>query len=125
MNNRLSAGQIESAGDVDVFRIEATRDDDFVIRVTDLAQGMDANVRILAADGTTVVSQGTQFGSDSGYFFRLLSANAGDRFYVEISHLDSAAETGTYAISAGTPRASELGAPTTGRSTLYLPLLRR
>ena len=106
-------------------RVDVAQSGEFAIRVTDLAQGMDANIRILAADGQTVISEGTQFGSDPGYFFRLMSATAGDRFYVEISHLDRAAETGTYAISAGAPRASELGAPTTGRSTLYLPLLRR
>ena len=106
--------------------LDAIADGDLVIRVTNLAQGMQANIRILAADGKTILADGNFSEDDSDYFLALLSASAGNRYYIEISHVDGTATTGTYAVSAGPPRVSEQpDPPGSGRSTIYLPFVGR
>ncbi|MFK7804813.1 MAG: Ig-like domain-containing protein [Anaerolineae bacterium] len=123
-DNQPTAGRIDSAGDVDMFQVTAAEDGEFVIRVTNLAAGMQANIKLLAADGQTVLSNDQFSQSASEYYFKLLTASAGDRFYVEISHTDLTAAAGTYRISAGVPQPSEITVVDTP-DLIFLPLMQK
>ncbi len=113
-------GQIDQAGDVDMFKVTPTTSGQLVLRVSGLALGMDPKIRLFKADGTpfNFTAAGTV------YFFTTLDVTANQSFYVEISHQDSNATTGLYNVSIGQSLQSS-GEPELSSSSgnVYLPII--
>jgi calcium-activated chloride channel regulator 4 len=109
-DNNDVPGKIDYPDDVDVFRINVSDTDELIVRVSNLALGMDPRVRVLASDMTTVLADVdlTANTSDNGYLYLPLFVNAGDTVYVEVSHRGIAAG-GLYEVSAGTRISSDKG----------------
>ena len=109
-------GHIEQPGDRDLFRITVAQDMTIVVRVTDLAAGMQPRLRLLAGDGTTPISA---LSLAKNYPALVYTARAGSVIYAEVSHVDPAASGGVYRISAGSAIASD------GLNQVYIPLVKR
>jgi tripartite motif-containing protein 71 len=106
-------GHIEQPGDRDLFRITVAQDMTIVVRVTDLAAGMQPRLRLLAGDGTTPISA---LLLAKNYPALVYTARAGSMIYAEVSHVDPAASGGVYRISAGSAIASD------GLNQVYIPV---
>ena len=121
-NSLAMAGQIDRAGDRDVFRITATNTDTLAVRVTDLAWGMQPQVRLLAADGMTELAK-VDFSTlgSANYLLLTRTVAAGEMIYVEITHQNSAATQGFYRVSAGALLTSEVSS----MNSVYLPMIVR
>ena len=100
-NNTDLDGQIDAAGDKDVFRVTAATAGTLGVRVTNLALGMTPRLRLLDADGLTVIQEVTAIAPGHNYYFASLPVQAGDIFYVEISHQNGDATAGLYSVSVG------------------------
>lgn len=114
-------GKIDFEGDLDVFVVNASVTTELVLRISNLALGMDPRLRVLASDTVTVLADGdlTTNASKNGYLYLPISVNAGDTIYAEISH--RSAGTGTYEISAGVSIASDVPLPVSvGGTTSFL-----
>jgi tripartite motif-containing protein 71 len=109
-------GHIEQPGDRDLFRITVAQDMTIVVRVTDLAAGMQPRLRLLAGDGTTPISA---LLLAKNYPALVYTARAGSMIYAEVSHVDPAASGGVYRISAGSAIASD------GLNQVYIPIVIR
>jgi tripartite motif-containing protein 71 len=109
-------GHIEQPGDRDLFRITVAQDMTIVVRVTDLAAGMQPRLRLLAGDGTTPISA---LSLAKNYPALVYTARAGSVIYAEVSHVDPAASGGVYRISAGAAITSD------GLNQVYIPLVKR
>ncbi|NNJ11527.1 hypothetical protein EKD04_014415 [Chloroflexales bacterium ZM16-3] len=121
-NGTNVAGQIDRAGDRDLFRITATSNGKLAVRVTDLALGMQPQMRVLAADGTTELARVDLSTSEStDYLLLTYTMQAGERVYIEVTHSDPAATQGFYRISAGVALANEVSES----SSVYLPIIAR
>ncbi|MDM8529613.1 CARDB domain-containing protein [Anaerolineales bacterium HSG25] len=117
-NNFKTVGQINSAGDVDMFKITPTQTGELVVRVSGLALGMRPNIQFLASDGQTERQSFTPQGED--YFYSFVDGIASESIYVAISHQDNTATDGLYRISAGPSLAGELATTTINT---YLPII--
>jgi hypothetical protein len=117
-NNVDAPGRIDRAGDVDMFKVTATQPGTLVVRLSNLALGMQPKIRWLKADGTTVIGTFDYQPEADTYFFTRMSAKAGEPFYVKVAHNNSSATTGLYAISAGKPLTDEY-------FKTFLPLVRK
>jgi tripartite motif-containing protein 71 len=106
-------GHIEQPGDRDLFRITVSQDMTIVVRVTNLAAGMQPRLRLLAGDGTTPISA---LSLAKNYPALVYTARAGSVIYAEVSHVDPAASGGVYRISAGSAIASD------GLNQVYIPV---
>ncbi len=109
-------GHIEQPGDRDLFRITVAQDMTIVVRVTDLAAGMQPRLRLLAGDGTTPVPA---LSLAKNYPALVYTARAGSVIYAEVSHVDPAASGGVYRISAGSPIVSD------GLNQVHIPIVIR
>ena len=109
-------GHIEQPGDRDLFRITVAQDMTIVVRVTDLAAGMQPRLRLLAGDGTTPISA---LSLAKNYPALVYTARAGSVIYAEVSHVDPAASGGVYRISAGSPIVSD------GLNQVHIPIVIR
>jgi tripartite motif-containing protein 71 len=109
-------GHIERGGDRDLFRITVAQDMTIVVRVTDLAAGMQPRLRLLAGDGTTPISA---LSLAKNYPALVYTARAGSVIYAEVSHVDPAASGGVYRISAGSPIVSD------GLNQVHIPFVKR
>ncbi len=109
-------GHIEQPGDRDLFRITVLQDTTLVVRVTDLAVGMQPRLRLLAGDGTTPVPA---LSLTKNYPALVYTARAGSVIYAEVSHVDPAASGGVYRISAGSPIVSD------GLNQVHIPIVIR
>ena len=123
-NGTDAAGQIDRAGDRDLFRLTTISTGKLALRVTDLALGMQPQVRLLASDGTTELARADLSTSAStDYLLLTHTVAAGATVYVEVSHSNLAATQGLYRLSAGTLLTSEGGSA--GTSAVYLPMIVR
>ena len=102
-------GKIDYQNDVDAFAVNVSSTGELVVRVSNLALGMDPKLRVLASDTTTILAEGdlTTNGTDKGYLALLITVNAGETIYAEVSHR-SAATGGAYEISAGSRVSSDV-----------------
>ncbi len=98
-NKAGSAGQIDYAGDIDVFKVVFTGTAKPVVRVANLALDMLPKIRILQADGTTSLGTYDYMPQAGTYFSAAVDLQNDGYFYVEISHQDSQANIGLYNIS--------------------------
>ncbi|MEZ4833314.1 MAG: choice-of-anchor X domain-containing protein [Caldilineaceae bacterium] len=131
-DNSGVSGRIDGAGDVDTFRLTASQPASgdpkaqgvsvasvdattvrHILRLTHLAQGMNATVRVSSIAGTQTYSVGTL--AYDQYWILPLDLTPGERVTVEVLHNNAQAPAGSYEIS--------FGPPLPGESTvsLYLP----
>ncbi|MBI3958359.1 MAG: VWA domain-containing protein [Chloroflexi bacterium] len=136
-------GRIDSAGDVDVFRITpalplpgdpkhetaaagATTPvtETVVLRLGNFAFGMDAVVKITSGGATQTHNVGAL--AYDAYWTTPLELTGGELAYVQVSHGDAQASSGSYEISVGEPLFGEPGytAPT-ATWELSLPVIIR
>ncbi len=111
-------GRIDSAGDVDMFKVDTAGS--HILRVTNLALDMQPRIRLLDANGNET-AQFTPSVSDSNYFYTPLTVVAGQPVYISISHASSTAVDGMYNISIGSALAAEDAESDT--NAIYLPLV--
>ncbi len=122
VDNMDVAGKIDAAGDKDLFRIMVTESGKLVIRITNVAFGMQPRLRLLAADGSTELARGELTSPESGtYLFVTRAVAVGETLYAEVSHYDPTTVGGLYMISAGVPLVTERVA----NGSIYLPLVIR
>lgn len=115
-------GRIDKPGDVDVFRVTPVVSGTLVVRVTGYALGFKPHIRLLAADGVTVLKSVDFNPHGDDYFFVRLEAVAGEPIYVEVRDQSGSASGGIYRVSAGDPLADFKEHVT---SVIYLPMLTR
>jgi calcium-activated chloride channel regulator 4 len=101
-NNSDLSGKMDYADDVDAFMITASKDGEITLRISDLALGINPQVKVLGTDGTSVLAEANldKNVSQKGYVFLNVTVKAGDTIYALVSNTGSVG--GTYRISAGT-----------------------
>jgi len=109
LDNEDIPGRIDYANDLDVFAITASESGEIIIRVSNLALGMDPRLRVLAADGTTVLADGdlSTSATPRGYLALPAQLHMGQTIYAQVSHR-GVGQGGRYYISAG-PRINSDG----------------
>jgi len=107
-DNRDVPGRIDYPGDVDVFQFEALQDGELIVRVANLAGGMDPRLRLFGADGSEVLADInlTTSSAERGYLYLPIDVDDGDVFFAEVSHTREEG-LGFYDISVGTRLSSE------------------
>lgn len=107
-DNRDVPGRIDYPGDVDVFQFEALQDGELIVRVANLAGGMDPRLRLFGADGSEVLADInlTTSSAERGYLYLPIDVDDGDVFFAEVSHT-SEEGLGFYDISVGRRLSSE------------------
>jgi calcium-activated chloride channel regulator 3/4 len=121
-DNQDTPGRIDYQGDVDVFELTSGSPGELIIRVTDLALGMEPRLRVLAADGVNVLADVDLETSATlwDYVYLPIEVAAGDILFAEVSNRDGAGQ-GYYNISVGRRLFSDQDwRPRI--STVYLPL---
>jgi calcium-activated chloride channel regulator 3/4 len=113
-DNTRYPGIIETAGDVDCFRITvpSPAEDPVQVRITGCSSAMDPFLTVYREDGTLI--SGSQFITDTTYPYVSFSPNGQTIFYAIATHQDSAG-TGYYTISAG----HNIGSDRIGLPALY------
>jgi hypothetical protein len=121
LDNSNLAGQIDRAGDVDMFQVMPSLTGQVVLRVSDFAFGMNPQMRVFKADGATVLVDAnlTTHAHANGYLFVTVPTQTNQRLYIAVSHADAKATQGLYNISAGEFLINEQ----TVKSSVYLPLI--
>lgn len=137
-DNSDTPGRIDSAGDVDRFRLTSpdpltgdpkltgvaaaagatTR---YILRLTHFAFGLDAIVRVTTNSGTTEYATGAL--AYDAYWTLPLDLAAGETVTVEVLHKNGQSASGQYDISFGQPLFGEAAAQPGG--AIYLPLIQR
>jgi hypothetical protein len=116
VDNQDHDGRIDFVGDVDAFRIDgASTSQSLMVRVTNLALGMDPKLVLLGSDMTTTLSQGTleDNAAPRGYLV-LKVARPTNPMYALVSNLTTG--TALYSVSAG----AEIGVEGSGASLLRI-----
>ncbi len=116
-------GRIDMVGDLDMFKVSPLQSGKMVLRVSGLALGMQPKIRLLKADGTSVIGQYTFTPEPSKYFFTVVEGTANTPFYVEIAHQNSNAVGGLYNISIGASLESGGEPKLASNTNVYLPLI--
>jgi hypothetical protein len=114
-------GRIDHPGDVDVFKLIPTENSDLILRVTDLANGMRPDVRLLASDQVTVLDVAPYDPARIGYIYLAHSGISGQPVYLEIHQMDPDTAAGIYKVSAGL----RLDFYTEAIKKVFLPMLIR
>jgi hypothetical protein len=115
-------GQMDRAGDVDLFRVTASRGGWMIVRLSGFGMGMVPEIRLLAANGTTVLEEASFAPSAEAYYSTQVTVSSGVPFFVEVSHADKGAAEGLYYVSAGSKARSP---QEPALSSVYLPYVRR
>ncbi|MFT7587575.1 MAG: hypothetical protein ACI9EW_004019, partial [Cellvibrionaceae bacterium] len=93
-------GQIDYAGDIDVFEITPTKTGKLSIWLYQFGLEMEADIRIYESDGSTLISSHTfSPEGDNLVFETQIDAIESEKIYVEVKHQSSAATQGMYTIS--------------------------
>ncbi len=111
LDNVNVTGRIDYADDVDMFEVTSLAKGKMTLRVSNMAFDMQPKIRILRADGTTIIDEFDIPLEENQYFFTTLKAKAGETFYVAISHLDSRATMGLYDVSIGLALPNDVESP--------------
>lgn len=100
-NDQSIAGKIEVAGDVDVFKILPQNLTELVVRVSNLAIGMNPVLKVQNERNVTIVEGSLDTNSSQAGLLSLkFPALANETYFAEVSHQDVNG-TGYYQISAG------------------------
>lgn len=121
-DNEPKRGQIDRAGDRDMFKSTLIGDGTFVLRLSSFALDMQPRLRLWRSDGTTLIGEWTLVPEEGYYYFIRLTGPMGASFYTEISHMDGQAMQGMYALSFGYPLPNE---ETAEPHMLFLPIITR
>ena len=121
LDNRDFPGRIDVAGDKDSFTFYPEASGPVVLRVTDLALGMQPRVRVYRGDPAVLVGEYTFTPWGDDYFFTRLTVEAGEHYLVEVDHTDPAASEGLFNVSVGPALANTL--ETAWR--IFLPLIQQ
>lgn len=146
-NNSDRSGRIDSAGDVDSFRVTSpdslvgdpksegisaaamnrrinAETKRYVLRLTDFAFGMDAIVKVTTNSGTQTYETGALAFDE--YWTVPVDLQPGESVLVEVSNKDGSSTGSSYSISFGSPLLDEdVGQPDTSNQSFYLPLIQR
>ncbi len=106
-DNQPKRGQIDRAGDKDVFKSTLMGDGKYILRLTSLALGIHPRLRLLQSDGQTLIGDWTIIPEEGYYYYIVLEGPAGASFFTEISHANPNAMQGMYEVSFGAPVAGE------------------
>ncbi len=139
-NNSDVHGRIDRAGDEDNFQItspeavtgdpksadliaaQADAPQTYILRMTNLGFGMNANVTVTTSAGTNTYQTGPLGYND--YWTTPVTLNPGETAQVTVTHSDGSAATGSYAISFGDPLPNE-STGTSEQVQLFLPIISR
>jgi len=129
-DNVSIAGRIDLADDFDVFKLDvpANYSGALVLRVAELALGMDPYIFAFAADESWEVEQFLDTEPTSGDYLTLtLPPSAGKTVYIVVSHYDEQAGQGLYDLSVGPGISNEPAVRSDEKQIyrLYLPTVRR
>lgn len=116
-DNVAKQGQINGAGDKDMFKGTLISKGTYVFRLTNLALNIRPRIRIWSADGQRLLGDFTIDPEPGYYYFLYITGAAGASFIAELSHADSQATGGLYDVSFGLPMTGEAS---TG-SIIFLP----
>jgi hypothetical protein len=122
VDNADFPGRIDSAGDQDRYTFTAATADPLVVRVTNLAAGLQPRIRVYQDEPPVLIGEYTYLAQGNGYFFNHLAAEAGLSYLVEIEDVDPTRVGGLFNISVGPPLANSIETLT---QHLYLPLVGR
>ncbi len=134
VDNTPVAGHINGAEDFTVYAVQIPADytDDLILRVDNLALGMDPYVLVYNDSESWEREAYLETAATSGDFLALeIFASPGEVIYIEVAHYDRQATQGTYDISIGPRLASDSDVLATGGVetkfpvTLYFPLVHR
>jgi hypothetical protein len=106
-DNASNRGQIDRAGDRDMFKSTLSGDGTFVLRLSSFALGTQPRIRLWQSDGKTLIGDWSIFPEQGYYYFIRLTGPMGASFYTEISHVQPQATQGMYALSFGLPLKDE------------------
>ncbi|MFO7633863.1 MAG: LamG-like jellyroll fold domain-containing protein [Caldilinea sp.] len=139
-DNRDASGRIDSAGDIDSFRLTAAQSvtgdpkeqgvavasvaaasQQYILRLSRFAQGMDATVRVTTSSG--VQEHQTGLLAYDAYWTLPLDLTPGEQVLVEVRHSNGQTANGSYAVSFGSPVAGEVSA--NQGSSIFLPTVLR
>jgi hypothetical protein len=120
-DNSNYPGLIDSAGDVDSFTFTAGAGGPLVVRVTDLALGMQPRIRLYRGAPPALAGEFAPNLQGDAYFLTRIEAGAGENFLVEVEDQDPAASGGLFNLSVG----PALADPNEAGSRLYLPFVMR
>ena len=121
-NNVGVPGQIDHAGDKDVFVVTPSAKGEIIVRLSGFAFGMKPKIRLLHSNAVTVLDSFTFTPAEGTYFSTRLDVKADDPFYVEVQHTNSGATQGLYDVSAGW---TERSYQETIKARVYLPMILR
>ncbi|PIE14827.1 MAG: hypothetical protein CSA68_09135 [Rhodobacterales bacterium] len=118
-DNTDTAGRIDSAGDVDCFSfVPSATSSDLVVRATGLSAGMQPELVVYNAAGTSELARVTLATSDNSKSGAITTIAAGDLdaagHVVTVEHEDATADSGNYAVSVGSKLISDEPAAPTG-----------
>lgn len=102
-DNVPKRGQVDRVGDRDMFKSTLSGDGTFVLRLSSFALGMQPRLRLWQSDGTTLIGDWTIVPEEGYYYFIRLTGSMDASFYAEISHANTQAAQGMYALSFGRP----------------------
>ena len=103
-------GRIDHAGDRDWFAVTPAEYGRLAVRVTNIGLGLSPRLRVLAADGTTVLADVTTPPVADLYLFAVIDGDPELPVYIEVSDTNATAAGGVYDVSAGTPLPPETAA---------------
>ncbi len=115
-------GRIDYTSDVDMFAVTPLSGGKLVLRLSGFAFDMQPQVRVLRADGVSVIKTFEFTPTDSQYFFTSLRGKANETFYVAVQHLDAAALGGLYNVSIGPALPNPIESPPLGWLLFAPPL---
>lgn len=133
-DNTPVPGRINGADDFTVYTVEVPADstDRLVVRIDNLALGMDPLVIAYNEDGSWEREEFLDTEPTTNDFLAFeVFAEPGERIFFEVLHFDPEATQGTYDISIGPPLAGDVGVPLLQGDALksgalfYLPFLSR
>jgi hypothetical protein len=115
-------GRIDAPGDQDRFSFTADQTGELVLRLTDLALGMQPNLRLYRGEPPVFASEFDVVPQGDRYFFTKLNVLAGEVFLIEVEDQDPATAGGLYNLSVGPALANSVETQT---ERIYLPIIGR
>jgi hypothetical protein len=99
-DNQPKRGQVDRAGDKDLFRLVVIGEGTYILRLSSFAFNMKPRIRVW--DSTEKLLGEATIDPVPGYYYTFrLEGKIGDTLFIEISHTNSQSENGMYEISAG------------------------
>lgn len=125
-DNEPVPGRIDYAGDKDVFQFEILNTETIIVRITNLALGMNPKIRVIGPDQSTVLFESDLNDSPGDYLqLPLVDVPAGITVYVEVFDVSTEASGGLYDFSAGQIIISDHDPSDDSEHFIFLPIILR